>query len=297
MKYLITGSLGHISSPLIAKLNASGRHLVTVVTSKLDKAGEINARGAKPVVGSVEDLDFLKKAFAGMDAAYLMIPPTFSPSGSWAEYQKKVTDHYIAAIRSSGIRHVVLLSSVGAHLGKGAGPVDGLSVAEWHFSQLKDVHLKIVRPSYFYYNLMGMIPLIKNMNIMGSNFGDTDEKLVLTDTGDIADVVADDLLQLKFKGHSIRYIASDERHPREIAEVLGKAIGKPGLPWVTFKDEDALNGMLQGGLNADVAKGYVELGASLRNGTMQADYWKNRPQLGKVKLEHFAKAFAAAYSA
>lgn len=295
MNYVITGSLGHISKPIIQKLKARG-HSVTVITSNAGKSKDIEALNSTPAVGSVEDRNFLKKAFAGAHAVYLMIPPNWAPSGSWVDYQKGVIQNYIEAIKANGIKNVVFLSSIGAHMGKGAGPVDGLSVAEWHLSQLKDVNLKIVRPSYFFNNLMGMIPMIKNMNIMGSNFGSSKEKLVLTATSDIANVVADELLGLKFKGHSIRYIASDERHPKEIAEILSKAVGKPGTPWIEFKDEDALNGMLQNGLNKEVASNYVTMGAAIREGKMQADYWKNKPALGNVKLEEFVKEFVAAYN-
>jgi len=295
MNYIITGSLGHISKPIVQKLKTSG-HSVTVITSNSGKSKDIEALGAIPAIGSVEDRNFLKGAFSGAQSAYLMIPPNWALSGSWADYQKKVIGNYIEAVKTNGIKHVVFLSSVGAHVGKGVGPVDGLSVAEWHLNQQKNINVKIVRPSYFFYNLMGQIPMIKNRNIMGSNFGSTNEKLVLVHTSDIAEVVAAELLDLKFKGHSIQYIASDERHPKEIAEVLSKAAGKPGTPWVEFKDQDALNGMLQSGLNQEIAKGYIEMGAALRNGKMQADYWKNKPKLGKVKLEDFAKEFAAAYN-
>jgi len=287
--------LGHISKPVVQKLKSSG-HSVTVITSNSSKGKEIEALGVAAAVGSVEDRAFLKRAFAGAQAAYLMIPPNWALSGSWIDYQKGIIINYIEALRANGIKHVVFLSSIGAHMGKGAGPVDGLSVAEWHLNQLKDVNVKIVRPSYFFNNLMGMIPMIKNMNIMGSNFGSSKEKLVLTATSDIADVVGNELLNLKFKGHSIRYIASDERHPKEIAEILSKAVGKPGTPWVEFKDEDALNGMIQNGLSKEIASNYATMGAALRTGKMQADYWKNKPALGKVKLENFVKEFAAAYN-
>ena len=295
MNYVITGSLGHISKPVVQKLKANG-HSVTVITSNSSKVKAIEALGATAAVGSVEDRNFLKKAFAGAQATYLMIPPNWALTGIWLDYQKGVIKNYIEALKTNGIKHVVFLSSIGAHMGKGAGPVDGLSVAEWHLNQLKEVNLRIVRPSYFYNNLMGMIPMIKNMNIMGSNFGSSKEKLVLTATSDIADVVANELLNLKFKGHSIRYIASDERHPKEIAEMLSKAAGKPGTPWIEFKDTDALNGMLQNGLSKEIASNYVTMGAAIREGNMQADYWKNRPILGKVKLEEFVKEFAAAYN-
>ncbi len=295
MNYIITGSIGNISKPVVQKLKQAG-HGVTVITSNADRVKEIESLGAKAARGSVEDGAFLTKAFSGADAAYLMIPPNWKLKGGWLDYQKKVTHYYIDALKANHIRSVVLLSSVGAHLRKGTGPVDGLGYAEEKLSELKDVNVLMLRPSYFFYNLMGMVPMIKNMNIMGANFGSGEEKLVLTDTGDIADVVAEALISLKFKGHTVRYIASDERSTKEVAEILSKAVGKPGTPWIEFKDADALKGMLGNGLPQTIAEGYVDLGISMREGKMQGDYWKNRPVLGKVKLEEFAKQFAHVYN-
>jgi len=295
MKYVITGSIGHISKPVVQQLVKAG-HSVSVITSSADRSKEIEALGAKPLVGSIEDRSFVTNSFSGADAVYLMIPPNWTLTGGWLEYQKGVADHYIHAIQTNKIKHVVLLSSIGAHMRKGCGPVDGLGYAEEELLKLKEVNVKMLRPSYFFYNLFGMAGLIKNMNIMGSNFGSSDEKLILVHTSDIADVVAEELLGLKFTGHTVRYIASDERHPKEIAEVLSAAVGKPGTPWVEFTDEQALQGMLQSQLPATIANGYVELGAALRTGKMQEDYWKNKPQLGKVKLEDFAKEFVAVYN-
>jgi uncharacterized protein YbjT (DUF2867 family) len=294
MNYVITGSIGHVSKPIVKQLISSG-HQVSVVTSNLDRVKDIEALRAKALVGSVEDAAFVTKSFANADAVYLMIPPNWTLTGGWFEYQKKVTDNYIQAIEANAVKFVTLLSSVGAQMRKGAGPVDGLGYAEEKLKSLTGTNVKVFRPSYFFYNLFSMIPLLKNMNIVGSNFGNTDEKLVLVHTSDIAEVIGNALVKLDFKGYSIQYIASDERHPDEIAEVITKAAGKPA-PWVTFTDEQSLQGMLQSQVPATIAHGYVELGAALRNGIAQADYWKNKPELGKVKLEDFAKEFAAAYN-
>ncbi len=296
MNYVITGSIGHISKPVIEKLKGGG-HTITVITSSQDRVKEILQLGAKALVGSVEDSAFVSSAFGGADAVYLMIPPKWTLSGGWLDYQKIVADNYIKAIKSNRPKYVVLLSSVGAHLRKGTGPVDGLGYAEEKLRELKDVNVKILRPSYFFYNLLGMADMIKQLNIMGSNFGGSQEKLVLVHTDDIAEVVIEELLSLKFSGYSVRYIASDERHPKEIAEVLSTAVGKPGTLWVEFTDDQALQGMLQNKLPKTIADGYVELGASLRTGRVQEDYWKNKPtKLGKVKLEDFAKEFEAIYN-
>lgn len=296
MKYVITGGAGNISKPLTLALLRAG-HNVTVIGRNAANLKELTDAGAKAATGSVEDENFITQSFAGADAVYIMVPPNFGATG-WREYQNKVGDIYVNAIKHNAVKYVVLLSSVGAHMGNGSGPVDGLSDLEKKLAAFDGVNVKNLRPSYFMSNLFGQIPMIKNMNILGGNFGNTDEKLVLTDTNDIADAAAEELLNLNFTGNTIRYIMSDERHPNEIAAVLSEAIGKPGLPWVTFTDEQTLDGMLQAGLPQTIAEGYTELGKALRTGEAQEDYWKNRPATaGKVKLEDFAKTFASVYNA
>jgi uncharacterized protein YbjT (DUF2867 family) len=295
MKYVITGSLGNISKPLTEKLVKAG-HEVTVITSKESNRAAIDALGAKAAVGSVEDGDFIRSAFAGADAVYLMVPPKWDVN-NWLGYQQQVADNYIAAIKANAIKHVVELSSIGAHMRKGAGPIDGLGYLEEQLGKMPDIHVKFLRPSFFYTNFLSMIPLINNMNIMGSNYGDTNEKLVLVHPADIANAAFEELDTLPFTNHSVRYISSDERHPAEIAGILSAAIGKPGIPWVTFTDEQSLQGMKAAGLSDVIAEGYTTMGAAIRNGSIQEDYWKQTPAVyGKIKLEDFAKEFAAIYS-
>ncbi|MCY7358550.1 MAG: NAD(P)H-binding protein [Rudanella sp.] len=293
MNYVITGSLGHISKPIVQKLAKAG-HSVTVITSKPDNAAPIQKLGAKAAVGSVEDANFLIQSFAGADAVYLMIPPKWGVT-DWRYYQNKVADNYTAALQANHIPYAVVLSSVGAHMGNGAGPVDGLHDLEQKLKILEDLNVKILRPSYFMENLFGMAGMVKGMGIMGSNFGD--EKIVLVHTSDIAAAALQNLMNLDFAGHQVQYIASDERTGADIARVLGEAVGKPETPWMVFSDEQSKQGMLQAGLNEEMANGYTTMGLALRNGTMQEDYFANRPAtLGKVKLEDFAKnEFAPAF--
>lgn len=296
MKYVITGSLGNISRPLATGLVQAG-HSVSVITHREANRGEIEAIGAKALVGSVEDAAFIRSAFADADAVYLMIPPNFAVA-DWFAYQRAVADNYIAAIRNSTAGHIVLLSSIGAHLRKGAGPIDGLGYLEEQLQALQDKAVRILRPSYFYHNLLAQIGLVKTAGIMGANFGNTDEKLVLVHPADIAAAALEELQELKFEGYTIRYVSSDERHPQEIASLLGTVIGKPGLPWVTFTDEQSLEGMKGAGLSDPIAQGYTTMGAAIRKGNVQEDYWKsNKAISGTLKLEDFAKEFAAAFNA
>ena len=295
MKYVITGGAGHISQPLAETLLKAG-HQVTVVGRSAEKLQSIVDKGATAAVGSIEDIPFLTAAFAGADAVYLMIPPNFGVD-NLRHFQNIVAHNYKAAITASQISYVVALSSIGAHMGNGAGPVDGLADMEDIFSSLTDVNIKFLRPSYFMYNLFAMIPLIKNMQIMGSNFGGTDEKIALVHTNDIAAAAAEELLNLNFKKHSVRYVAGDEKNPNEIAEILSAAVNRTGTPWVVFSDEQSLEGMKQAGLPAGIAEGYTTMGKAIREGKMQEDFWINHPALSATKLEDFTKEFAGAFNA
>ena len=294
MQYVITGSLGNISKPLAERLTAAG-HKVTIISSKSDKVAQIEAIGAKAAIGLVEDILFLTNTFSGADAVYTMVPPNFG-SDNWKEYIAGIGENYAAAIKASGVKNVVNLSSIGAHMADGCGPVSGLFFVEKALNALPDVNVKHLRPGFFYPNFLANIGMIKHMGIMGGNYGEG-TKLVLVHPDDIAEAAAEELLGLSFSGKSVRYVTSDEKTTVEVAAILGKAIGKPDLPWINFKDEDTIAGMIQAGLSQEIAENYAEMGAAMRSGEMASDYTLHRPSVfGKTKLEAFAPVFAAIYS-
>ena len=294
MKYVVLGSLGNISKPLAEKLVAAG-HKVTVISSKAEKAGQIEALGAKAAIGSVEDVDFLTKTFAGADAVYTMVPPNFG-ADNWKKYIGGIGENYASAIKASGVKNVVNLSSIGAHMPDGCGPVSGLYFAEKALSGLDGVNVIHLRAGFFFQNFLGNIGMIKHMGIIGGNYGE-ETKLPLVHPVDIADAAAEEMLKLSFKGRNIRYVVSDEKTTNQVAAILGKAIGKPDLPWIDFKDEDTITGLVQAGLSEEIAKNYAEMGAAMRSGEMAAEYNLNKPTVfGKTKLEAFAPVFAAIYS-
>jgi uncharacterized protein YbjT (DUF2867 family) len=280
MNFTITGSLGNISKPLAETLIAAG-HQVTIISSNPDKQQAIEELGATAAIGSV-------------DAIYTMVPPNIG-APNIRGFISQTGEKIVEAIKVSGVKKVVNLSSIGAHLDGGTGPIAGIHDVEKSFSKLDGVAVKHLRPGYFYNNFFGSIDMIKHGGILGANYG-ADTPLVLVHPNDIAAVAAEELQQ-KFTGQSVRYIASDERSAADVAKVLGSAVGKPALPWVEFNDEDALNGMLQAGLPEPMAKAYVEMGDATRSGKLYEHYFNNKPSsFGKTKLEDFAVEFAKVFN-
>jgi hypothetical protein len=66
----------------------------------------------------------------------------------------------------------------------------------------------------------------------------------------------------------VRYVASDERTPDEVAQVLGAAIGQHDLRWVELTDAQMLETLVKNGLPAHSATGIVDLYISLRTGQL-----------------------------
>jgi len=294
MKIIVTGSTGNISKPLTQTLVAAG-HNVTVISSSADKVADIEALGAEAAIGSLADADFLTETFAGTDALYAMVPPSFGAE-SLRAYQNETGKSYAEAIRRSGIKKVVVLSSIGAHLDSGVGPIKGIHDVEGILSELDGVAIKFIRAPFFYINFYSNIPLIKHQGIIGSNYP-ADARLIMVHPKDIAAAVAEELQQ-DFTGKSVRYIVSDESTPGNAAAILGEAIGNSNLPWVEFADEQLAEGLQQAGVPPEMTRNFVEMGTAVRSAKIWEDYDKHKPAAkGKVSLHDFAKEFAAVYNA
>ena len=122
MTVIVTGSLGHISKPLTAEL-VNKNHTVTVISSSSERRKDIEELSATAAIGSLEDTGFLTDTFTGADAAYCMIPPNnyFDQNLDLHDYYRRIAGNYAAAVQKSGVKQVVYLSSIGAHLTKGSG--------------------------------------------------------------------------------------------------------------------------------------------------------------------------------
>ena len=295
MKIIVTGSLGHIGKPLTEELVQKG-HDVTVISSIADRRQEIENIGANPAIGSLEDVAFLTGVFKGADAVYAMVPPNnyFDHDLDLLAYYIRLGKNYLQAIEASGVKRVVNLSSIGAHLEKGSGILSGAHNVERTLNALpKDVNLTHIRPTSFYYNLYGYAESIKRNGVITANYG-TENFVPWVSPIDIAEAVAQELTT-PFEGRNVRYVCSEELTGNQVAGILGEAIGIPKLRWVLTSDEDILNELVTIGMNPRISAGLVEMYSALQSGLLSEDYIRNRPVLGRIKMTDFAKEFAVAF--
>jgi uncharacterized protein YbjT (DUF2867 family) len=295
MRFVVTGAAGHVSKPL-TELLLGRKHEVTVISRKAENVAELMRQGAKAAIGDIQDVRFLTKTFEGADAVYLMVPPMWHAS-DLKKTSTDIAEGFSNAIKSSGVRNAVFLSSYGAHRLNDAGAISGLGLAEAVLNRLEGVNVLHLRAGYFYTNLLLSIDLIKNSGFMGNMFTIPAGTFTLVDTDDIALAAADALTKLDFKGHSYEYVVSDESGTDEIASVIGKEIGKPDLKWVKFPAADFKKVLIDFGFAEGAANDYVEMFTTLDTGLLFEDYVKVKPKLYKTTIERFAKKFAALYRA
>jgi uncharacterized protein YbjT (DUF2867 family) len=299
MKIVLTGSLGNIGKPLTIELVQNGNS-VTVISSNPERKSEIEMLGAIPAIGKMQDVEFLTTTFKDADIVFLMetmeaVGDIFDKNVDFIDAISKIGENYKQAVENSGVKRVIHLSSIGANLENGNGILLFHHKVEEILKQLSDaVSITFIRPVGFYTNLFSLINTIKNKGKIISNYGG-DKKEPWVSPLDIASVIAAEMQNFS-DGRKIQYVASDEISPNEIASTLGKAIGKPDLKWTIISDEELRNQWLSIGINPQVANGFIEMQASQGNGLLYADYYKNKPVLGKIKLADFAVDFATAFN-
>lgn len=291
---VITGATGHIGSRT-AELLLDRKEKIRVVGRNAAGLQRFVERGAEAAVGDLLDRVFLGRAFEGARAVFAMIPPNYAAS-DFRDYQNRVGKSIAGAIVDAKVTHVVNLSSQGADLPAGTGPILGLRDQEARLNALAGVNVLHLRPTYFMENLLMNIPLILQHGFAGSAVrGDVPFAMIAT--RDIAAVVAMRLVARDFTGKTVL----DLLGPRDLTlneaiTVLGRQIDKPDLKYVQFSTEDATKGMLAMGLSADVVRLFIEMAQALSERRFGAGRPRTPENTTPTTIEEFATLFAAAFT-
>jgi uncharacterized protein YbjT (DUF2867 family) len=292
--YAITGATGH-TGRLIAEALLSKGKKVRAIGRDAERLRPLVDKGAEAFVGSLDDPAAVTRAFTGVKAVYAMIPPNLA-APDLRRFQNRVGEALAAAIANAHVRHVVNLSSVGAHLSEKAGPVNGLYDQERRLNQLKDVHVVHLRPGFFMENFYWNIDMIKKMGINGSPLK-ADLSIAMIATQDIAAAATHRLADLNFSGKSVRELLGQrDLTMAESTRAIGKAIGKPDLKYIQFPYEEAEKAILGMGMSPSVAKGFIEMYRSFNEGIIRPTEKRSAANTTPTSIEEFAKQFAYAYN-
>jgi uncharacterized protein YbjT (DUF2867 family) len=294
-RYVVLGATGHVGSVVAARLLDKGKS-VRVVARDVSKLADLSARGAEVVPGSVDDPEFLHRAFHGASAAFVLLPPF--PGPGVRAWQDRTAGIIGDALEAEKVGHAVVLSSIGAEQASGNGPVAGLHALEERLAGIRGLATLFLRPGYFFENNLFAIGAIRSMGgIVGALRPDV--KMAHIASRDIGEVAAKRLLSPDWNGVIVQELHGErDLTMAEVTHALGAAIGRPDLRYTQAPYADARQGMVQGGIPAELADLYIEMSKGFNEGKVKPSQKRSRASTTPTPIERWAaEIFRPVYEA
>src|SRR5271155_3499306 len=288
--YVILGASGNTGSVIANFLLLKGEK-VRVVGRDSGRLQRFVDKGAEAFTADMSDAAALTKAFSGARAAYLLLPPVKS-----REDQERESDAIAKAVKESGLRYAVHLSSYGAQVAEGAGPLVGLHASEEKLSAISGLNVLHLRAGYFMENNLAAIGMIHGMGLVGNALL-PDVKLPMIATRDVGDYAAQRLLHLDFSGKQTRELLGErDLSMTEVTAVIARGIGKPDLRYQQLSYDQVQQALTDLGVPSKGAAMYIEMYKAINAGVLVPLEPRSPENTTPTSFEQFVQdVFAAAY--
>jgi len=288
--YVILGGGGNTGSIIANSLLSKGEK-VRLLGRDAGRLQRFVREGAEAFTADVSDAAALTKALSGARAAYLLLPPLNS-----REEQERQSDAIAKAVKDSDLRYAVHLSSYGAHVPEGTGPVAGLHSSEQKLNGITGLNVLHLRAAYFMENNLAAIEMIHRMGLFGHALL-PDLKLPMIATRDVGDYAAQRLLNLDFSGKQTRELLGErDLSMTEATAVIARGIGKPELRYEQFPYDQVQQVLVQMGSPPKKAAVYIEMFQAINAGVLAAQEPRSPQNSTPTSFEQFVQdVFASAY--
>jgi uncharacterized protein YbjT (DUF2867 family) len=291
----VMGATGNTGRKITQTLLESGEKVRALGRAE-NRLAELKRARADALTGDTTDAVFLTRAFRGADAVYTLLP-TDRRATDYRAAQDKEGEAIVKAIRDSGVRYVVALSSLGADLNQGTGVIAGLHAQEERLKRLEGVNVLLLRPVSFFENFYETLGLIKHEGINGDSIR-PDLAVPMVATRDIAGAAVKALKARDWQGIVVRELLG----PRDLScseatRILGERIGKPELQYIQFSYDDEAKALVQAGMSESFATLYVEMTRAFNEGKIKHHQGESRERVSPTRFEDFATEWAQAYHA
>ncbi len=281
--FVIAGVTGHVGSVVAKELLARGKK-VKVLVRDPQKGATWSKLGAEVAIASLDDAAALTVAFKGAEAAFVLLPPNFASVDFYAD-QRATAKSIGEAVKAAGVPHVVMLSSIGADLDAGNGPIKGLFHLEAAL-RASGTKLTAIRAGSFMENIGNSVGAAKHAGIYPNFMPSADYPMPQIATKDIGTLAAKCLLEPAAKSEIVD-LNGPAYSARQMAEKLGGAVGKT-LAIVDIPEPGWVDAMTTAGLPPHVAEAYAEMYRGFGSGNITPK--GDRFVLGTTTLDEVVKA-------
>lgn len=285
--YAITSATGHIGHIVTEELLKKG-HKVRALGHDMRKLQELKAKGAEVISLDITNSAALAKAFKGCNAVFSLLPPGYDVT-DLEVFRDKAGEAIAVAVAKAKISHVLNLSSIGAELKTGTGPIKGLHRQEQKLNCIEKLNVLHLRASLFMENLLGFLPSINSLGTIATSLN-ADLPIPMVATYDIGLKAAELLHTLKFTGQTVfDFVGPREVTMAEATKIIGKALGKSKVKYVELSHDEAEEEMIAGGMKHQLAKLIVDMYQAYNERMIKPTQRITPEHRGKTTLEEFCK--------
>jgi uncharacterized protein YbjT (DUF2867 family) len=292
----VMGATGRTGRKIAETLLRAGESVRCLARTQSNLAA-LKSTGADALAGDASDPEFLAEAFRGSDAVYTLLP-TDRRSPDYRARQDQEGEAIEQALRRSGVRYVVALSSLGAELSGGTGLIAGLHAQEKRLEGLEGANVLFLRrPVSFFENFYEYIPRIKRDGFSSDSVA-PDVAVPMVASRDIADAAARALAARDWQGVEVRELLGhrDLSHA-EATLILGEQIGIYDLQYIQLPYADVANLLVREGLSRSFAGQYVEMTRAVNESRVKPLEGRTPRNTTPTRFEDFAPELARAYEA
>jgi uncharacterized protein YbjT (DUF2867 family) len=266
--FVVAGASGN-TGKVVAETLLAQKKGVRVVVRDAKKGEAWRARGAEVAEAELGDAEALGRALAGAEGAYLLLPPRYESTSVLAD-NTRVAQALAKAVDAGAVKHVVLLSSIGAQHASGTGPIASLHVAEAALGGT-GAAVTSLRAAYFMENWGSSLYALAEGLL--PTFLAEDRAVPMVATRDIGAAAAKLLVEGGRGKRVIQLGGPRDYSPRDVAAALGRVLGRPIE--TQQGPEEAMPAALTGaGLNAEWARLFQELTHGVNTGLVA---WEEGP--------------------
>jgi len=280
MSFLVAGITGNVGGATARHLLQAG-HKVRGLVRNPQKAEKWAKQGVEIIQGDFGDSADVAEALQGVEGAYLMLPPFFTPSPGFPEAQTLV-DSFVEALRKAPPPRLVALSSVGSEKTGGLGLITSTHLLEQGLGDLP-FPTAFVRAGSFFENYAYAVKAAAS-GWFDSFLAPPDRAFPMVATEDIGTEVAR-LLTGSWSGKKIIELGS-RLSADDVAKALGGVLGQPVQARAIPRDQWAAVLEAQGMPPAFIAP-YLEMEDGLNSGWIDFGVAGTEPVAGTVTLAEF----------
>ncbi|MBQ4821864.1 NAD(P)H-binding protein [Aquimarina sp. MMG016] len=218
---IIVGASGQVGTHLINRLSQKGVPTVAVVRDPNKvKSSNIQIRQADLFV-----TDQVVNAFEGGTTAFLLTPENPTSNDIIGD-TSRIVENYRIAVEKNGIKRIVCLSSIGAHLEGKTGNLLMSRILEQGFNEL-NIEKIIVRPSYYFSNWLGYYDTVEQYGVLPTFFPG-DLKISMHSPIDLADFLANIIAKPDQTGTTKVYelVGQEKYNSQDIAKAFSTILRK-----------------------------------------------------------------------